>query len=95
MARDCFERAINLYGLNFKYYLNLIDTYQRLGLVSAKIKELQSSENIYDRIQLGILYIKNSEVRKGIIILDEICTQEPDILIIPTLQKYIKDVLKG
>ena len=95
MARDCFERAINLYGLNFKYYLNLIDTYQRLGLVSTKIKELQSSENIYDRIQLGILYIKNSEVRKGIIILDEICTQEPDILIIPTLQKYIKDVLKG
>ena len=28
MARICFEDAIKLYGLNFKYYINLIETYK-------------------------------------------------------------------
>ena len=93
-ALDCFENAVKLYGLNFKYYINLVDCYINLGIASSKIKEFQASDNIYDRIKLGILYIKTGEVRKGINLLDELIMEEPDLLITPAVKQYIKDTIR-
>lgn len=93
-ARTCFEDALKLYGLNFKYYINLVDCYINLGIAQTKIKELQASDNIYDRIKLGLLYIKTGEKRKGVNVLDEICVSEPDLLITPALKQYIKEIIK-
>lgn len=92
MARVCFEDAIKLYGLNFKYYLNLVDCYQKLGIINTKIKELSGSENPYDKILVGLLYIQSGEVRKGVIILDEVCMSEPDLVIISAVKQYLKEV---
>ena len=92
MARICFEDAIKLYGLNFKYYLNLIQCYSQLGIVQSKIKEFANTKNPYEKIQLGLLYIQSGETRRGVIILDEICMEEPDLLIIPAIRQYLKEV---
>jgi tetratricopeptide (TPR) repeat protein len=94
MAQDCYENAIKLYGLNLRYYLNLAECYKRMGLSNFKIKELGNSNNIYDRIKLGLLYIQTDSVRRGINILDEICMEEPDLLITPALKQYIAQVVK-
>lgn len=94
MARDCFENAIKLYGLNFKYYINLADCYINLGIAKSKISELKDSNNVYDKIQLGILYVKLGEKRKGINLLDEICASEPDLLITPAVKQYIAETIK-
>ena len=94
MAKDCFENAIRLYGLNFKYYMNLTDCYINLGIANNKIAEFEKSDNVFDRIQLGILYIKLGETRKGINLLDEICANEPDLLITPAIRQYISEVVK-
>ena len=91
MARVCFEDSLKLYGLNLKYYINAAECYQTLGIVKTKIKELSVSESLYDKILLGILYIKNGQARRGIILLDEICTQEPDLLITPAIRNYLKE----
>ncbi len=93
-ALPCFEDAIKLYGLNFKYYLNLVDTYIALNRADFQIKELQKSDNVFDRIKLGIFYVKLGEVRKGVNILDEVCMSEPDLLITPALRQYISEVIK-
>lgn len=93
-ALSCFEDAIKLYGLNFKYYLNLVQCYINLGITDSKIKEFTLSQNIYDKIKLGILYVKKGEIRKGVNILDEICTQEPDLIITPALRQYLEKVIK-
>ena len=95
MARVCFEDAIKLYGLNFKYYLNLVDCYYQLGVAESKIKELQGTKDPYEKIQLGLLYIKIGETRRGVITLDELCTQEPDLLITPAVQQYIAQIAKN
>ena len=95
MARICFEDAIKLYGLNFKYYLNLADCYMQLGIADSKIKEYEQSISIYDRIMLGILYIKSGNTKKGVILLDEICQTEPDLLINPAIKQYLKEVTKS
>lgn len=92
MARVCFEDAIKLYGLNFKYYLNLTDCYNKLGITKTKIKELSSSENPYDKITVGLLYIQSGEVRKGVILLDELCASEPDLVITSAIRQYLKEV---
>ena len=95
MARICFEDAVKLYGLNLKYYINLADCYKNLGITQTKIEEYRKSESTYDKIMLGLLYIKTGETRKGIIILDEICQSNPELLIVPALRAYLKDVTKN
>ena len=94
MARICFEDALKLYGLNFKYYLNLADCYVRLNIVQSKISEYKVSDYIYDKIMLGLLYIKSGEVRRGVIILDDVCMTEPDLLITPAIRQYINQISK-
>ena len=94
MARDCFENALKLYGLNFKYYLNLVDCYVSLGIAQSKIAEFKQKDDIYSQIELGLLYIKTGEKRKGINLLDEICTQEQDLMITPAIRQYISEVVK-
>lgn len=92
MARVCFEDAIKLYGLNFKYYQNLAECYKSLGITNSKIKELSGSRNPYDKITLGILYVETGQARKGVILLDELCMEEPDLLITGAIRQYLKEI---
>lgn len=94
-ALPCFEDALNLYGLNLKYYFNLVDAYINLKTAEFRIKDFEASTNLYDKIKLGILYIKTGETRKGINLLDEICVSEPDLLITPALRQYLSEVIKS
>ncbi|MBO5738981.1 hypothetical protein J6R97_06545 [bacterium] len=95
LARTCFEDAIKLYGLNLQYYINLVKNYVDLGLLNNKINEFQQSNNVYDRIKLGLLYVENKEYRKAVNTLDEVCSDEPDLLIIPALRQYIKEIIEN
>ena len=92
MARVCFEDAIKLYGLNFKYYLNLVDCYAQQGILQSKINELSDPQTPYEKIQLGLLYIKSGQTRRGVILLDDLCNDEPDLLITPAIKQYLKEV---
>lgn len=92
MARVCFEDAIKLYGLNFKYYQNLAECYRTLGITNTKMKELANSKSPYDKIMLGLLQIQSGAIRKGVITLDDLCTQEPNLLITPAIRQYLKEV---
>ncbi len=93
-AQECFEDAIKLYGLNLKYYMNLVKCYKERGLVDSKIKEFKSSNNIYDRIKLGLLYIEAEQYRLGVNTLDELTMEEPDLMITPALRQYIAQIVK-
>ena len=92
MAQICFEDAIKLYSLNFKYYLNLAQCYKIKGITNTKIQEYSNSTNLFDKIMLGLLYIQDGKTTKGIMTLDEICANEPNLLIIPAIRQYIDEV---
>ena len=94
LARICYEDALKMYGLNLQYYINLANCYEQLNIVNTKIKEYESSNSIYDKILLGILYIQTGQKRRGVIVLDDICLSEPDLLITPAIKQYLNDVAK-
>ena len=92
LAQQPLEEALKAYGLNLQYYLNLADCYEKLGIVKQKINEFEKSTSVYDRIMLGILYIRTGELTRGIIALDDFCYNEPDLLITPAIKQYIKEL---
>lgn len=95
MAKTCYEEALKMYGLNLQYYINLAKCYEQLNIVQEKIKEYEVSSSVYDKIMLGILYIQTGEKRRGVIILDDICLSEPDLLITAAIRSYLKEVTQN
>ena len=94
MARQPYEDAIRQYSLNFQYYQKLAKCYKSLGLANSKIAEYSKSQNVLDKVMLGLLYIENGNLRRGIIILDEFTSDEPDLIITPAVKHFIKENVK-
>ena len=92
-ALDCFERALKQYSLNLKYYQNLAKTYKMLGQVDKQIGVYSDETNPLNMVMRGLLYEQKGDVRRAITILDEFAMSEPDLIITPSVRKYIKDVL--
>jgi len=77
--------------LNFKFYKDLAKCYKALGLSQAKITEFSASKNQLNKVLLGLLYIENGDLKRGVIILDEFTMKEPDLLITPAVKQFIKE----
>lgn len=93
-ALDCFTRALKQYSLNFKYYQNLARTYKLLGTVDSEIVKYSDASNPLNKVMLGVLYAQKGEVKRAIIVLDEFCMTEPDLIITPAVKKYIKELVE-
>ena len=94
MARQPYEDAVKQYSLNFKYYKDLAKCYKKLGLANTKIKEYTNDKNVLNKVLLGLLYIENGNLKRGVIILDEFTMSEPDLLVTPAVKQYIKETVK-
>lgn len=93
-AKQPYEDAIKQYGLNFQYYKDLAKCYKALGQIPSKITEYSNNANPLNKIMLGLLYIENGNLKRGIIILDEFVMHEPDLIITPAIKQYIKEKTK-
>ena len=94
LALDCFQNALKQYPLNFEYYKNLVECYDRLGKTSAKLAEYkEKKKSSLDRITLALLYEKSGDLKKAIFILDEFANAEPDLLISSAVRMYIQELV--
>ena len=93
MAQDCFERALKQFSLNFRYYENLADCYQELGLVDTKIKQTYENDNPLNLIMRGLLYQRKGNLRDAITTLDEFTAKEPDLIITPAVKGLINKLV--
>ena len=95
LAQNCFEQSIKLAPLHFKYYENLVISYKKQGIVSAKLKEkLKDKKSPLDDITIGLLYIANGDYDMGIIILDNFIMNEPKLYITDGVKYYLKELIK-
>ena len=94
LALDCFQNALKQYPLNFEYYKNLVDCYDKLGKTSSKLGEYKSKKkSSLDRITLALLYEKSGDIKKAIFILDEFANSEPDLIITQAVKVYIQELV--
>jgi len=94
-AQRCFENSIMQYSLNFLYYQNLVNSFKAQKILPAKIKYYQSKKdkNPLNMVILGLLYVANGDVRRGIIKLDEFCMKEPDLIITTAVKSYMSEII--
>lgn len=93
-AQDAYERAINLYSLNFQYYQDLAKCYKARNVIPFQIKQYSSSSNPLNRVMLGLLYIENGDIKRGVIILDDFAMSEPDLIITRSVKQYLREKTK-
>ena len=91
MAKQPYEDAVRQYSLNLQYYQNLAQCYKKLGLMNSKIAEYRKGGNALNKVMLGVLYIENGNIKRGITVLDEFTASEPDLLITPAVKQYVKE----
>jgi tetratricopeptide (TPR) repeat protein len=90
LALDCFKNAITQYSLNFEYYQNLVDCYDKLGKTQEKLNFYrQKTKNPVSKVMLGLLEEQTGDKKKAVIILDEFAHSEPDLLITPAVKKHL------
>lgn len=96
LARDCFENALVQYPLNFEYYKNLVNCYDKQGKVTSKLQEYKAKKkSTLDNITLALLYEKSGNIKKAIFVLDEFAVSEPDLLITPAVKMYIQELVNS
>lgn len=93
-ALDCFKRALTQFSLNFKYYQNLAKTYKALGRLDEQIAAYSDESNPLNKVMLGVLYVEKGETKRAITILDDFCMSEPDLIITPSVKKFIKELVE-
>ncbi len=94
LALDCFQNAVTQYNLNFDFYKNLVDCYERLGQIPQKLEFYKNNNSTpFDKIMLGLLYEKTGNIKKAIIVLDEFAISEPNLMITPAIKQYIQELV--
>lgn len=93
MAKDCFERAVRQFSLNFKYYKNLAKCYYQLGLADSQIEKSYEDPNPLSLILRGLLLEQKGDIPGAITTLDEFSAKEPDIIISAAVKQYIKQLV--
>ena len=90
LAEDCYVNALKLYGLNLQYYINLAKCYKAMGALDKKIKTIDIVSNPYNKILKAMMLIESGNKRDGMIMLDEFCSVEPDLIITGGIKNYLK-----
>lgn len=90
LAEDCYANALKLYGLNLQYYINMAKCYRAMGVLDKKIKSIDITSNPYNKILKAMMLIESGNKRDGMIMLDEFCSVEPDLIITGGIKSYLR-----
>lgn len=94
-AVQCFKSAKTLYPLNVQYYVNLAKAYKAQGTLQSDINQISKSNEVLDKILLGFMYVESDNKKRGLIILDDFCLTEPDLMITSGIKYYMKEIKRG
>ncbi len=91
-AQDCFEHAILGDCMNMVYYNNLVESYAAQGILDSRAQYLlkRVEKNPYNKIIIGLIYLRQNKIGAAITMLDDFCTNNPDLIITNDVKKIIK-----
>ncbi|MBR6098427.1 tetratricopeptide repeat protein [bacterium] len=94
LAQDCFEKALQQFPLNFRYYQNIAQCYFQLGYAQEQIQRSYEDRNPLGLILRGLLYELNGDNVMAITALDEFAAKEPDLIITESVKQYLQELVK-
>ncbi|MGN0017425.1 MAG: tetratricopeptide repeat protein [Candidatus Gastranaerophilaceae bacterium] len=95
-AQDCFENAVKRYPLQFKYYLNLVTSFQLQGILDSRLNYYtRNKKTPLDDITIGLIYIAKGQTSRGIAILDRFIMNEPKLIITDGVKYYVQSLVES
>lgn len=94
LAQDCFERAVQQFSLNFRYYQNLAKCYHLLGYADQQIEHSYNDKNPLSLVLRGLLLEMKGDNVRAIMTLDEFAATEPDLIITEAVKQHIMELVK-
>ncbi len=95
-AQDCFERALEKYPQNFRYYQNLVTSFQMQGLLNSKLKYYrQNKKTPLDDITIALILVAKGQVNDGIILLDNFVMNEPKLFVTDGVKYYLSGLIEA
>ncbi len=91
LAKNALLGAINKNYMNITYYDSLVDCFFKLNEEKSQLKRLvNDNSNPYNRIIIGLIYLKSGHKKEARTIFDEFINENPDM----TINQDVKALLK-
>ena len=94
-AKDCYETALRISPLYFRYYIDTVKTYKELNILESELqKHLAETDNPLSDLYIGLIYIEQGNKNAGITTLDNFCVKEPNLMITAGVRTYLNEISK-
>jgi len=91
LAKKALLGAIDKDCMNMTYYDTLCECYVKLGVAKKEIENhIKKSENPYNRIIVGLLYLKTGHKTTAKLIFDDFINENPDMLIANDIKAILR-----
>ncbi|MBR3604949.1 MAG: tetratricopeptide repeat protein [Candidatus Gastranaerophilales bacterium] len=82
LAINALDGAIKKDCINMTYYQSLVECYIKLGIQEQKLKShIKDNSNPYNRIIVGLIYLKTDRKMQARATFDDFIAQNPDMII--------------
>lgn len=92
LAQACFERAIIQNPMDFSFYKNLVDSFASQNILNERLKFYSTSKNPFDKIIVGLIYVKLGQKAKGKRVLNEFLRTESNLIISKSVKNYLSQL---
>ena len=93
LAQDALLGAISKDCMNLTYYDALVDTYIALGETKKELQNyISDNSNPYNRIVVGLIYLKTGKKTSAKVIFDEFISSNPDMLITNDIKAILREL---
>lgn len=93
LAKNAIEGAIKKDCINMTYYHMLADCAIKLGIAQQEIEKCKKDdENPYNRIIIGLIYLKTNKKFQAKAVFDEFVCQNPDMIITQDVRALLNNI---
>ncbi|MBQ7287198.1 MAG: tetratricopeptide repeat protein [Candidatus Gastranaerophilales bacterium] len=95
-AKNAIEGAIKKDCINMTYYEMLVDLLIKLKIEEQEIdKYIKDNKNPYNRIIIGLIYLKTDRIMQAKITFDDFVEEYPDMIITQDVKTLLRKIKKN
>lgn len=93
LAKNAIEGAIKKDCINLTYYSTLVDCFIKLGIENSELnKHIQDLSNPYNRVIIGLIYLKTGRLAQARATFDDFITRYPKMIITQDIEALLRQM---